>query len=227
MTLPQAFLIGHIVVFGIWFGTDVATFILSRRVLDPSIDVVARRGLAGAMTSIEVIARLCLPTMLAFGLSLAIEGGLLDVARFWIPVVWVATAAWLALIWSVHKGSGAAELNSRLAMVDLVVRSVICVALWITGIWSLASGGDGPFLRESLAVKVVLFAVIMTCGIIIRFQLRPFSAAFGDLVANGSTPEREAALTGSLRRAQPLVGVIWISLLAATMLGVTGMLPWR
>ena len=226
MSWVQLFLIGHIVVFGIWFGTDIATFTLSRRVLDPSIEVVARRGLAGAMTSIEVIARICLPTMLALGLSLSLEGGYLDASRSLIPVLWALTAGWLALIWSVHRGSGASELDSRLAMVDLVVRSIICAALWILGVVSLASG-DGPFLGDWLGVKVLLFALIMTCGITIRFQLRPFAAAFGDLVTSGSSPERESALRGSLRTAQPLVGVIWFSLLFATVLGVTRMLPWQ
>ncbi len=226
MTQQQLFLIGHVVVFGIWFGTDIATFTLSRRVLDPSIDLVARRGLAGAMTSIEVIARLCLPTMLALGLSLSIGAGLLDLADGWVAVIWILTAAWLWLIWTVHRASGASELSSRLAMVDLVVRSVLCIGLWVAGIVSLVSG-SGPFLGDWLGVKVLLFALIMTCGIAIRFQLRPFAAAFGELVSEGSTPERESTLAGSLRVAQPLVGVIWCSLLAATVLGVTRMLPWQ
>ena len=226
MTQQQLFLIGHVVVFGVWFGTDIATFILSRRVLDPSIDLVARRGLAGAMTSIEVIARLCLPTMLALGLSLSVGAGLLDLADGWIAVIWILTAAWLWLIWTVHRASGASELSSRLAMVDLVVRSVLCIGLWVAGIVSLVSGA-GPFVGDWLGVKVLLFALIMTCGIAIRFLLRPFAAAFGALVAQGSTPDRESALAGSLRVAQPLVGVIWGSLLVATVLGVTRMLPWQ
>jgi len=226
VTVYQLYLIGHVVVFGVWFGTDIATFILSRRVLDPSIDVVVRRGLGAAMMSIEVIARLCLPTMLALGLSLAIDGGLLELSASWIPVVWVVAVAWVSLIWTVHRSDGESSMDSRLSLLDLGIRSVICATLYVAGVWSLVSG-TGPFLRNSLSVKVVLFAVIMTCGIIIRFQLRPFAAAFGDLVANGSSPERESALSASLRRAQPLVGLIWVSLLAATVLGVTGMLPWE
>jgi hypothetical protein len=226
MTLQQLFLIGHIAVFGIWFGTDIATFALSRRVLDPGVDVVARRSLAGAMTGIEVIARICLPIMLALGLSLAIEGGYADIDHGWIPVIWVVVAGWLALVWTVHRSSGERELDSNLAMVDLVIRSVICVGLWIAGVVTLVSG-DGPFFGDWLGVKVMLFAAIMTAGIAIRFLLKPFAAAFGDLLANGSTTEREVRLKGSLMRAQPLVGVIWLALLSATVLGVTKSLPWQ
>jgi hypothetical protein len=222
----QAFLIGHIAVFGIWFGTDIATFILSRKVLDPGIEVVARRGLAGAMTAIEVIARICLPAMLALGLSLSINTGLLDVSTGWIPVVWIVVAGWLALIWRVHTSSGEKELDNLLSVFDLIIRTIICLGLWVAGLVTLV-GGDGPFLGDWLGVKVLLFALIMTCGITIRFLLKPFAAAFGDLVVNGSTPERESRLKESLRRAQPLVGVIWFSLLSATILGVTRTLPWQ
>ena len=84
----------------------------------------------------------------------------------------------------------------------------------------------GPFLTDSLVVKVLLFATIMTSGITIRALRRPFATAFGAIVTQGSTPEREQVLGASLRRAQPLVGVIWVSLLAAAALGVTGALPW-
>jgi hypothetical protein len=226
MDLPQIYLVGHIAVFGAWFGTDIATFVLSRRVIDPGLDLEARRGLAGAMTSVEVIARLCLPAMLALGLSLAIDGGYLSAARASIAAVWALAAAWIALVWMVHRGSGGAELSGRLAMVDLVVRSIVCLGLWTAGVWSWVSG-DGPFVGDWLAAKVVLFALIMSCGILIRFQLRPFAAAFGDLMAHGSSPEREAALSSSIRRAQPIVGVIWLSLLAATALGATQSLPWQ
>lgn len=225
MSSSQLLLIGHLLVFGAWFGTDIATFILSRRVLDRSAELAARTALASAMTSIEVIARLCLPTMLGFGLALSIERGFIDVDRVWVVPLWVLIAVWVGLVWVVHRGSHGAELASRLAMVDLALRSIICAALWIAGVWSLLSD-TGPILTDSLAAKVVLFAVIMTCGITIRFQLRPFAAAFGDLIQNGSTPEREAALSAALRRAQPLVGVIWVSLIAAAALGVTGALPW-
>jgi hypothetical protein len=224
MTLFQFLLVAHIAVFGVWFGTDLATFFLSRKVLDTDYGVDTRRVLAGSMLGVEVIARLALPTMLALGLCLSIEVGLLDVARSWqIPIALVA-AAWVAMVWTIHR-SGGGELGSRLAGFDLVVRSVICAVLWVVGLWS-AFGQDGPFLGQWLGAKVTLFALIMTCGIAIRFMLRPFAPAFAELVSEGPTPEREATMAGSIRRARPLVVVIWVSLLSATALAVTQNVPW-
>lgn len=226
MTLRDVLLLGHIVVFGIWLGTDIATFLLSRKVLDPRVELSSRRALAGAMTGIEVIARLSLPTMLALGVALAVNNGAFDLPLWTIGGVFVPTVLWLALIWKVHVSSGDAELASSLAMVDLVVRSVVCLGLWVAAVVSLA-GSDGPIYADYLSGKVLLFAVIMTSGIAIRFALRPFAAAFGDLVANGSNDQREARLGASLRVAQPLVGVIWLCLVGASLLAVVKALPWE
>lgn len=226
MTLRDVLLLGHILVFGVWLGTDIATFLLSRKVLDRSIELSSRRALAGAMTGIEVIARLSLPTMLALGVALAVNNGAFDLPRWIIGGVFVPTVLWLGLIWKVHTASGDAELASSLAMVDLVIRSVICLLLWVVSLISIL-GDSGPIYAGYLAGKVLLYAVIMTSGIAIRFALRPFAAAFGDLVANGSTDEREAKLGASLRLAQPMVGVIWFCLVGASLLAVVKALPWQ
>lgn len=229
MSLYEVLTVAHVVVFAIWFGTDLATFQLSRKVLDRSIEVPARRVVAGAMLGVEVLARLCLPTMLALGLSLAIDGGYVDVARGWMAAIWVLTVAWVGLVWTIHlrshRGQGG-ELSGQLAMVDLVLRGAVCLALWIGAIWSLVDEG-GPFPSSWLAAKVVFFAVIMSCGITIRFLLRPFAAAFGRLVAEGSNDETETDMAVAIRRSQPLVGVIWLSLLSAALIGVVQRLPWQ
>lgn len=206
----------HIVVFGVWFGTDLCTFYLSHRVLDREIPVATRQGIAKAMLGVEVIARVCLPTMLGLGLILYVQTFVFDANQGYNWVIAAVAAAWVSMVWAIHKGS-VGELGTTLATVDLAFRTLVCGTLWVLGIWSVGVE-DGPFAPHWIAVKVLLFATIMTCGIIIRFALRPFSAAFVDLVTNGSSDEREAAMGAALRRAQPLVGVIWMSLIVSTLL---------
>lgn len=222
MTFSQILLVAHLAIFAIWFGTDLATFSLSRRVVDPTVPVASRLTLATAMMSIEVVARLCLPTMLALGLSLSIEDGWLGIGS--VPhaaahvVIWVIVVAWVGVVWTIHRQSSG-ELASKLALGDLVLRSLVCAGLWVAGLISLI-GNDGPFLGRWLALKVMAFALIMTCGIAIRFLLTSFSLAFGALATQGSSPQNEAVMTAAIRRAQPLVGVIWFCLLSATTLAV-------
>ena len=224
MSFYQWLIVGHIAVFGIWFGTDLATFYLSRRVINPEIEVPTRAVMASSMLGIEVVARLCLPTMLALGLSLSIEVGYLDLADGMIALVWALWAAWLALIWTIHR-QDAGELAGLLANVDLGVRALVCAGLWVLGTMS-AFQFDGPFSGYWVGTKVLLFALIMTTGITIRFMLKPFSAAFGELVAHGSSPEREGAMAAALKRAQPLVGLIWGSLALSLIVAVAQRVPW-
>ena len=211
MDRSEWLLIAHVVVFAAWFGTDLATFTLSRRVVSSSTAPVSRAAIAGAMMSVEVFARLCLP--LAFG-----TGVLTAEERGWIDWGWVAGAIgvvaplWSIAVWLIHRGS------TLFARVDLWWRSIVAVGVWVAAISSLAS--DDPIGVRWLAVKLVCFAVIITSGIVIRFVLRPFSVAFGQILAEGSTPEREAIVAGSIQRAQPFVIVIWASLLVAAAMAV-------
>ncbi|MFM8564080.1 MAG: hypothetical protein ACKOCE_09390 [Acidimicrobiia bacterium] len=211
MNRSEWLLVAHIVVFAAWFGTDLATFTLSRRVVSSSAAPATRVAIAGAMMSVEIFARLCLP--LAFG-----TGVLTAEERGWIDWGWVAGAIgvvaplWSISVWLIHRGS------TVLARVDLWWRSAVAVGVWVAAIASLVN--DDPIGVRWLAVKLVCFAVIITSGIVIRFILRPFSVAFGQILAEGSTPEREAIVAGSIGRAQPFVVVIWASLLVAAALAV-------
>lgn len=211
MALAEWLLVLHVVVFALWFGTDLATFTLSRRVVNP--DQSSRAVLAGAMMSIEVFARLCLPLALGTGVLAAEERGWIDIGS-WSVVLGVACAAWSGAVWSIHRG------HEELVRPDLVVRSLVAVTAWVVGIGSLV--GDSFLPTEWLGVKMLCFATIVSCGIAIRFQLRPFGPAFAAIAASGSTPELEAVVTRSIRRAQPFVVLIWASLLVAATMGVAG-----
>ncbi len=211
MDRSEWLLIAHVVVFAAWFGTDLATFTLSRRVVSSSTAPASRAAIAGAMMSVEIFARLCLPLAFGTGVLTAEERGWIDWG--WVAgVIGVVAPLWSVAVWLIHRGS------TVLARVDLWWRSLVAVGVWVAAISSLAS--DDPIGVRWLAVKLVCFAVVITSGIVIRFVLRPFSVAFGQILAEGSTPEREAIVAGSIRRAQPFVVVIWASLLVAAAMGV-------
>lgn len=211
MDRSEWLLIAHVVVFAAWFGTDLATFTLSRRVVSSSTAPASRAAIAGAMMSVEIFARLCLPLAFGTGVLTAEERGWIDWG--WVAgVIGVVAPLWSVAVWLIHRGS------TVLALVDLWWRSLVAVGVWVAAISSLAS--DDPIGVRWLAVKLVCFAVVITSGIVIRFVLRPFSVAFGQILAEGSTPEREAIVAGSIRRAQPFVVVIWASLLVAAAMAV-------
>jgi len=211
MDRSEWLLIAHIIVFATWFGSDLATFTLSRRVVSSSTAPVSRAAIAGAMMSVEIFARLCLPLAFGTGVLTAEERGWIDWG--WVTaVIGVVAPLWSIAVWLIHRGS------TMLARVDLWWRSAVAVGVWVAALASLVS--DVPIGVRWLAVKLVCFAVIITSGIVIRLILRPFSVAFGQILSDGSTPEREAIVARSIRRAQPFVVVIWASLLVAAAMSI-------
>lgn len=216
--MTDAVLILHILVFGAWLGTDLATFYLSRRVLDTDPELPTRAHLAKVMLGVEVIARLCLPTTLVLGLTLAIDLGYLSVDQWWILPIWLLGGLWVAMVWAIHRDGGSGGPAVALTGLDLWVRSAVCLVVLASGLVTVI-GGE-PFSVLWLGIKLLAFGTIMAIGIRVRFLLRPFSAAFGDLMTNGSSPEREAAVRVSLRRAYPYVITIWAMLSLAVAMAV-------
>lgn len=209
MDRAEVFLTAHVVLFALWLGTDMATFSLSRRLVNP--EHAARGVIAQALVSIEVVARLCLPLMLGTGVVAANERGWIAIAP-WSWVVGGGCLAWSAMVWAIHRG------RAVLVPVDLGLRSAVAVGSWVTAIGTLA--GDSFLPTDWLGAKMLCFAVIVTCGIVIRLVLRPFNAAFATIATSGSTPELEARAAGSIRRAQPFVVVIWAALVLAAAMAI-------
>ncbi len=92
--------------------------------------------------------------------------------------------------------------------VDIAFRVVITGALASVAIWSLV--GDGPIAATWLAAKLILFALIVMCGIGIRVSLPPIRDAISEIFLKGSTPEREAALAATRGSMGLYVKGIWL-----------------
>jgi hypothetical protein len=207
----------HVLLFGVWLGADYGTFLSSRFLMRQDRSIETRLTAARMMVLFDLGPRLALVLMLPLGLTLAIQGGMSRLEDWVVPVAWVAALAWLAVVAAVELGEHA-RWRDPLRRVDLSIRIVVAVGMLGLGVTSLV--GSGPFPAAWLAWKVALFGAIVTSGIGIRLSLRSFSTAFGVIVAQGSTPEREVALRASLARTYPFVGAIWVMVLVAGLLGV-------
>lgn len=218
MELRDALLVLHVGLFGIWLGSDFATFLSSRFVMKEDLAVSTRTTIAKLMLLFDLGPRIALVLMLPAGLALAqTYGGPFQGVGPTIAI-WAVALAWLWAVLTIHFKEGSA-LAERLRSIDLGFRSLVAAGLVGSAVWSLA-GDSGPFFQTFLAVKVLLFGLIIACGIAIRFALKPFSATFGALVTHGSTPEREAQLKRDLIATYPYVFAIWTMVIVAAILGV-------
>jgi hypothetical protein len=71
-----------------------------------------------------------------------------------------------------------------------------------------------------IAAKLLIFAFLVFCGLMIRVGMPPFIEGFRALAADRATGETDRRMQQSLARVRPWVLAIWVGLLASAVLGV-------
>ena len=210
--------LAHLLLFVYWLGGDLGVFWSSRYVVDPTVSVDARVVAGKIMHALDLVPRVCLVLILPVGISMSAARWGLPVSGAALAVIWIAALAWLAIAVTVYLRGGTA-LARRLAPADTGVRIGVLVSCAGVAAWGFAGGG--PLAEQPwLAGKFGLFALLVACGLAIRVALRPFVPAFRQLVVEGSKPELERQLAGSIAKVRPFVLLIWAGLVASAALGV-------
>lgn len=206
----------HVLLFGLWLGADYGTFVSSRVLADRDRPPQVRAAAARLMVVFDVGPRVALVLILPAGLTLASWLGHLGGGLALRVAVWVVALAWLAMLLVVELAEDH-PARETLRRVDLAWRVLLAAALLVTGAWSLV--GDGPIGADYLALKVLLFGVVLVMGTMIRLRLRAFGPAFAAVMAT-SDDATEGALRTSLARTYPFVVAVWLLVLAAGWLGI-------
>lgn len=189
----------HVLLFAYWLGSDLGVFICSLTARRADVSEDARARLQQAGTLIDMAPRTCLVLMVPAGLTLAVNFGS-PIRGVALGAVWVAALAWLWLVWEVHWRHGA-PIGRIYWRIDFAVRSAVMAAFVGFGAWCLVTGS--PVSSAWLAAKMLIFGLIILCGIIVRILLlRSRSGGASDLI-------------------RQVVLVIWVLVASAAFLGVT------
>lgn len=207
----------HLLLFVYWLGADIGVFYSARYVQDTSLTLESRRTALRIMGWIDQLPRYSLVLMLPIGTTLGSATGVIELPLFALVITWVIGAGWLWFVWAIHHFQGT-PLAERLRSIDLVWRFVLVGALLTTGVVGLS--GQGPLLTDWISLKVVLFGILVFCGIMIRMRGKPIGPALRKILAEGSTPELEAQLVRGFDRTRPFILGIWALLLVAAFVGL-------
>ena len=212
----EIWVLAHILIIAYWLGTDLAVYYISGTIVDENQPTPVRIYAAKAMLLLDMVPRTALIMTLLTGLVLATARWLPQPAIGWWWL-WPALVAWLVLTWSVfrleHKPTG-----QRLARIDFGLRVVVVLALIAAGLGLVL--GAGPFAKLPwLAAKLGLMALIISLGLFIRVQLKPFGHLFAQVAQGTSDPTIERKLRRLITQVKVPVWVIWISLVLAAALG--------
>jgi hypothetical protein len=216
VTVLNALIFLHVLIFGFWIGADIAVLYATRYVINERYSVETRAAFARALFRLDTSPTVCLTLQLPIGLTMASIMGLLRIDTVWLVLAWLLAITWMLVMLRMIHGSTLASLALR--RVERGFRIVLTLGLLGFGILSLLTGW--PFIVPWLAVKVLLFAVIMIATIGIDECVKPFFPALNRLVEGDTGPAVNAVVASSLTRAYPFVGLLYAGVLAAAAVAI-------
>ena len=204
----------HLILFAYWLGGDLGTFLASRQVANAGLSPESRRTALRIMLACDMGPKLAMPLVLPTGLHMAASGALLPVSTAALAPVWVICLCWFAWVLTIYLKEGGA-LGGRLTRFDLYFR-IALIALLLAWIASLAAVAPPPVW---ILYKLLIFTLLVACGLGIRFNLKTFKPAFAQMMREGASEKTNAAMRVSLKRCMPWVWCIWAGLFIAAAFG--------
>ena len=206
----------HLALFVYAIGGDIAVYCIGKYVVRDELDLDERLRVRQIRIMVDMSARTCLVLLLPLGFTLALNFGS-PLAGVWLTLLWVASVAWLVLVWTVHAKAGT-RLGTQLKNVDIAIRYLVAVVMLGFGAYCLAAGG--PVTQAWLAAKILLFGGVVLNGIWIRSVLTHWPAAIEQARAGGDTAIKgEAAMKANQALTNKAALLIWILVMVMAFLG--------
>jgi hypothetical protein len=206
----------HILLFVYWLGGDAGVFYSSKFVINPRLSRDARMTAAKIFVDLDMLPRYCMALMLTVGGILAEFVGISHPTWEMVAIVLLGPV-WLAMVLLVHAKEGTAA-GQTLKRADIWFRWIVIASIIVSVVHSHSTGRLAGL--EWFSAKLLLFAFMVFCGLMIRRYLPPFVEGFRTLATTGPTPESDRLMIDSLARCQPYVLLIWAGILLSALIGV-------
>jgi len=217
MTAHDLFILLHLLLFVYWLGGDIGVFYSSKFVLKPELSNEARLTSAKIMLNLDLVPRICMAMTLTVG---GVLSELYGVTHPTWQMVGISLLApfWVTMVVLIHMKEGT-PLARILTRIDYWFRWLmvtgLLVSTWYS--WSIGRFEGTPWL----AYKLMIFAVLVFCGLMIRIFLPPYITGLHKMGSGQQmTDEDNAAMISSMSKARPWVKVIWVGLLLEAILGI-------
>jgi hypothetical protein len=208
----------HVLVMGYWLGSELVINALSHYVTrTTTLSGQERIRLWEFVLDVDQHVRNAMIMSVPLGFTLAAMLGLSPITGNWLALLWIASIAWFWFMWIVHLRRHLPS-GRTLAAWDWRVRYVLIAAFVGSGAWSLATGQ--PFGARWLALKVLLFAGAIACGLAVRHYIRvAYASALPAIAADRAVAaDNEAFRVAIVKATWVLVG-LWTLLFIIGALG--------
>lgn len=207
----------HIIAFVYWLGGDLGTYVASNYAISRQVQPEARRVALKIMLACDQGPKLAMPLIVVLGIHMSSIMGLLHLPPWGIALVWAVGLYWLSVVLVLYFNEGKA-FTATLSKLDLYFRLLIFFGLIL---WSVVSFFvEGFISADWVAYKLLIFAVLVGCGIMIRLNLKPFIPAFSRMLTDGPSDSVNDRIHHSMMACRPYVYTIWLGLFVNAALGV-------
>jgi len=218
MTAYTGLVIVHVLLFAYWLGADWGVFVTARFIADPELPLAERRRFLQAALSIDLMPRIAFTLLLPVGFQIAtFYAGLPQLA--WVSaVVWLVALVWLGINVQGYRYMGTSR-GERLRGYDQQIRWVLAPVL-------IAGGVAAPMIKALamplfIALKLVVFGLMIFVGLMLRSIMRQWAIAFARLAAEGRSPAIDAVFSDSMPRARRMAYTMWTLSIVMAVLGVS------
>jgi hypothetical protein len=208
----------HVLVMGYWLGSELVINALTHYITRAkSLPSEERMKLWDFLLDVDQHVRNAMIMSVPLGLTLASMLGLVPIGGVWMWLLWIVSALWFWFMWLVHWRRKAPE-GPALAKWDWRIRYLLIAVFAGTGVWSLLTGW--PYPTRWLALKVLLFAGAIICGIFVRFYIRQaYRSALPAIAAGRATDADNEEFRILMVKSTWALVVLWVLLFAIGALG--------
>ena len=207
----------HVIGFAYWLGADLGVFYSSYFVANEKHSADVRIATAKILFALDQGPRICMTMMLPTGIHLTWYMGIFKFDALVMALIWIVCFAWLATVITLHIAKPSAG-KTLLTAIDFWFRLGLASGLIVLG--AIAQFSNLLRMPHWVALKLLIFGILIGCGLIIRVKLRPFAPAFAKLAAGRISDADNATIRTSLTGTRPFVITIWIGLIVSTALGL-------
>ncbi len=217
MTYPLL-LWAHVLVMGYWLGSELVINALTHYVTRAtSLSGTERMKLWDFLLDVDQHVRNAMIMSVPLGFSLAALMGLVPLEGVGLWVLWILSVAWFWFMWLVHWRRKTPQA-ATLARWDWWIRYALIAFFAGSAILSLASGW--PYAANWLALKVLLFAGTMICGVAVRHYIREaYRSAIPAIAADRASAADNEKFRMLMRKATWALAVLWVLLFTIGGLG--------
>jgi len=207
----------HTLLFVYWLGADLGVYLTSKYVADRNLNLDERFRFMGVLMSVDMGPRTSLILILPIGFQMASMLGISPINGLPLTLIWVFCLAWAGASWVMYLNTGK-PIALKIGAADRYIRITVMAAMLLLGIVSLATGS--PFADKWLAVKALLFAVVMSLGIYLRLQIADWIKGFAMVREGGEAADTgNDLITAALARSKPAAIALWTGVAIIAFLG--------